>query len=99
MKWCQAFIQMKDNNAFVRRKAWPQNYFIWYKPEAQVLESWCKDLNLKKVINRFGKFNNDKERFISCEDVFCIYDRFKVKTGFEITRGDRYSEDWEIVEL
>ena len=99
MKWCQAFIKMKEDKAFVRRKVWDKNYFIWYKPAVKIMSSWCKDPNLKAVIDKFGKLNGEGERYVHSEEVFSIYDGFAIKTGFEITKVDRIAEDWEIVEF
>ena len=50
MDYLSAYKQMKENKAFVRRVYWHEGVFIWLKDSCNVLETWCKDENLKNDI-------------------------------------------------
>ena len=98
MKWCEAYIQMKDNKAFVRRDSWGHKYFIWLKPSVNVKLEWCKDELLKKVIEHFGH-TLDGQQIIKAEDALCLYNGYSVETGFKLRPEDKVADDWSVVKF
>lgn len=99
MKWCEAYIQMKDNNAFVRRKVWGKGYIAWLKPASIIKEEWCKDEKLKKLISNFGHIDKEGKKLIEGEQAICLFNGRSVETGWNPRNEDKVSEDWEIVNL
>lgn len=99
MKWCEAYIQMKENNAFVRRKVWGKNYIIWLKPVFLIQEDWCKDENLKKIISNFGGLNGEGKKIIKGKESISLFDGFGVESGWEPRPEDKIANDWEVVTL
>lgn len=99
MDFLSAYKQMKENKSFVRRVCWHENTFIWLKDSCDILETWCKDENLKKVIHKFGNKNKDDVKTIKAEAVLCIYQLDAVHTGFKPTVADINAKDWEIINL
>ena len=98
MKWCQAYIKMKDEGAFIRRATWGHKYFCWLKPAITIKLSWCRDLQLKKVIETFGH-NLDNELCIKAEDCLCLFNGITVETGFQLRPEDKIADDWEVINL
>lgn len=98
MKWCEAYMQMKNNKAFVRRDSWGHKYFIWLKPAVDVKLEWCKDELLKKVIEHFGH-TFDGQRVIKAEDAFCLYNGYSIETGFQLRPEDKVADDWRVINL
>lgn len=99
MTWNEAYIQMKNNNAFVRRDSWGHKYFIWLKPATHVKLEWCKDQLLRKVVETFGRKNENNEQFIRAEDALCLYNGYSVETGFQLRPEDRAADDWRVINL
>ena len=100
MKWSEAYIQMKDNKAFVRRQTWGHKYFIWLKHSINIREEWCKDPLLLEVIKTFGMIDaNTNTRLIKAEDAICLFNGYSVETGMSLRPEDRVADDWEIVKL
>ena len=98
MKWCEAYIQMKEKKAFVRRDVWDTKYFIWLKPAILVKLSWCKDENLKKVIEHFGR-KVDGDDVLRAKNTISLFNGFSVETGFQLRPEDKVADDWSVVNL
>ena len=100
MKWCEAYIQMKENKAFVRRESWGHKYFIWLKPSINIREEWCKDQLLLKVIQNFGMKDSDTNtKLIKAEDAICMFTGYSVETGWQPRSEDKVADDWTIMIL
>lgn len=100
MKWCEAYIQMKENKAFVKRASWGIRYFIWLKPAINVREEWCKDPLLLKVIQTFGLRDADTNtKVIKAEDAICLYNGYSIETGITLRPEDKVADDWMIVKI
>lgn len=99
MKWCEAYIQMKDNNAFVRRDCWGYKYFIWLKPAIDIRLEWCRDPQLKQVVEKYGHKTDDGSLMIKAKDCICLYNGHCVETGFVLRREDLVAEDWRVIKL
>lgn len=99
MKWSEAYIQMKENKAFVRRKVWGKSYIIWLKPVFFIQEDWCKDENLKKLIHNFGGINEEGKRILKGEEAISLFNGHSVEAGWQPRPEDKIADDWEIVEL
>lgn len=98
MKWCKAYIEMKEKGAFVKRASWGNKYFCWLKPAANIQLSWCRDPQLKKVVETFGhKMENDL--YIKAEDCLCLFNGHSVETGFQLRPEDKVADDWIIVNI
>lgn len=99
MKWCEAYIQMKENKSFVRRKVWGKSYIVWLKPVFFIQEDWCKDENLKKLVSNFGGINEEGKRILKGEEALSLFNGHSVETGWQPRPEDKVADDWEIVEL
>ena len=99
MKWCEAYIQMKENKAFVRRAVWGSNYLVWLKPVFMIQEDWCKDENLKKLVSNFGGINEDGKRVLKGAESLSLFNGYSVEAGWQPRPEDRVADDWMIVEL
>lgn len=99
MKWCEAYIQMKENKSFVRRKVWGKSYIVWLKPIFFIQEYWCKDENLKKLVSNFGGINEEGKRILKGEEALSLFNGHSVETGWQPRPEDKVADDWEIVEL
>ena len=99
MKWCEAYIQMKENKAFVRRAVWGKNYIVWLKPKFMIQEDWCKDENLKKLVSNFGGINEEGKRILKGEEALSLFNGHSVEIGWYPRPEDKVADDWEIVEL
>lgn len=99
MRWCEAYIQMKENKAFVRRTTWGSKYFVWLKPEFMIQEDWCKDENLKKLVSNFGALNGEGKRVLKGEEVFSLFDGRGVTAGWYPRPEDKTADDWIVVNL
>ena len=99
MKFHEAYEQMKNNKAFVRRSVWGDKYIIWLKPVFFIQEDWCKDENLKKLINNFGGKNEEGKRILKGEETFSLFNGHSVEAGWQPRLEDKIANDWEIVEL
>ncbi len=99
MRWCEAYIQMKENKAFVRRTTWGHKYFVWLKPEFMIQEDWCKDENLKKLVSTFGALNDEGKRVLKGEEAFSLFDGRSVQPGWYPRPEDRMADDWIVVNI
>ena len=99
MRWCEAYIQMKEKKAFVKRKFWGQRYMVWLKPVFFIQEEWCKDENLKKLINVYGDKNEEGKKILKGEESLCLFTGHSVEQGWQPIPEDKVAEDWEIVEF
>lgn len=99
MKWCEAYIQMKENKAFVRRTTWGSKYFVWLKPEFMIQEDWCKDENLKKLVSNFGALNNEGKKVLKGEEAFSLFNGKSVEAGWYPRPEDRTANDWIVVNI
>ena len=99
MKWCEAYIQMKENNAFVRRSVWGTNYVLWLKPEFLIQEDWCKDENLKKLISKYGHKNDKGINVIKGVATLSLFNGHYVESGWILRQEDKVADDWMIVNL
>lgn len=98
MNWTNAYIEMKDNGAFVKRASWGTKYCIWLKPAVNVQLDWCRDPQLKKIVETYGHISNDT-KVIKAEDCLCLFNGITVETGFQLRREDRVAEDWIVVNI
>lgn len=98
MKWSNAYIEMKNNKAVVRRKTWGSKYMIWLKPRTLINPEMCHDEVLKSIILKFGK-RSDKGSVIEAKEVICLYTGYNIETGFYLKPEDLVADDWEIVNL
>ena len=99
MRWCEAYIQMKENKAFVRRTTWGRKYFFWLKPEFMIQEDWCKDENLKKLVSNFGALNGEGKRVLKGEEAFSLFNGRSVETGWHPRPEDKIADDWIVVNI
>lgn len=99
MKWCEAYIQMKENKAFVRRTTWGSKYLVWLKPVFMIQEDWCKDENLKKLVSNFGGMGKDGKRVLKGEESLSLFNGYSVEAGWQPRPEDRVADDWIIVDL
>ena len=99
MTWLEVYKEMKDNKSFVKRKSWDKNIFIWLKPEFEIQASFCKDENLKKLVQSIGKFNSKGIQTIKGESILSICTGNSVISGFVPSVDDVNATDWEIVNL
>lgn len=99
MKWCEAYIQMKENKAFVRRTTWGSKYFVWLKPGFMIQEDWCKDENLKKLVSNFGALNGEGKRVLKGEEAFSLFNGRSVEAGWHPRPEDKMADDWIVVNI
>lgn len=99
MKWCEAYIQMKENKAFVRRTTWGSKYFVWLKPVFMIQEDWCKDENLKKLVSNFGALNDEGKRVLKGEEAFSLFNGKSVEAGWHPRPEDKLADDWTVVNI
>lgn len=100
MKWCEAYIQMKENKAFVRRAVWGTKYLVWLKPSINIREEWCRDKLLLKVIQNFGMRDSDTNtKLVKAEDAICLFNGHSIETGWQPRPEDKVADDWMIIEL
>lgn len=90
-----AIRSLKDYGRKVRRHAWCDNEFLWYKPPAKIQAEWCKDSKLKKLAEDNG--GTIDGRGTICH-YFEVYGVPTVLTGWLPTIEDLLAEDWEEVE-
>ena len=100
MKWCEAYIKMKENKVFVRRESWGHQYFMWLKPSTWIREEWCKDPLLLQVVQNLGRKDADTNtKVIKVEDAICLYNGFSVETGITLRPEDKVADDWIVVKM
>ena len=80
----------------VTRKGWNgKGMFLWLKPAATIKSEWCKDPELKALVDANG---GEMEAL----GTICMYThdgsgRKAILTGWLASQSDMLSEDWEIV--
>lgn len=80
----------------VTRKGWNgKGMFLWLKPAATIKSEWCKDPELKALVD-------DNGGEIEALGTICMYThdssgRKAILTGWLASQSDMLSEDWEIV--
>ena len=81
----------------VARKGWNgKNMFLWLKPETTIKSEWCKDPELKKLVDENGGE-------LKALGTICMYThdssgRNAVLTGWLASQSDMLLEDWYVVE-
>jgi hypothetical protein len=81
----------------VARAGWNgKGMFLWLKPQAQIKSEWCKDEELKKLVDENGGE-------ITALGTVCMYThdgtgRKAILTGWLASQSDMLLEDWIIVE-
>lgn len=99
MRWCEIYIKMKEEGAFARRAVWGSKYLIWLKPVFMIQEDWCKDENLKTLINKFGIKNDNGVKVLKGEEAFSLFNGRTIEAGWQPRPEDKLADDWEIVKL
>lgn len=80
----------------VTRKGWNgKGMFLWLKPAVTIKSEWCKDPELKALVDSNG---GEMEAL----GTICMYThdgsgRKAILTGWLASQSDMLSEDWEIV--
>ena len=80
----------------VTRKGWNgKGMFLWLKPAATIKSEWCKDPELKALVDSNG---GEMEAL----GTICMYThdstgRKAILTGWLASQSDMLSDDWEIV--
>lgn len=81
----------------VARKGWNgKNMFLWLKPATTIKSEWCKDPELKKLVDENGGE-------LVALGTICMYThdssgRRAVLTGWLASQSDMLLEDWYVVE-
>lgn len=81
----------------VARKGWNgKNMFLWLKPATTIKSEWCKDPELKKLVDENGGE-------LKALGTICMYThdssgRNAVLTGWLASQSDMLLEDWYVVE-
>ena len=81
----------------VARKGWNgKNMFLWLKPATTIKSEWCKDPELKKLVDENGGE-------LAALGTICMYThdssgRNAVLTGWLASQSDMLLEDWYVVE-
>jgi hypothetical protein len=81
----------------VARKGWNgKNMFLWLKPATTIKSEWCKDQELKKLVDENGGE-------LEALGTICMYThdssgRNAVLTGWLASQSDMLLEDWYVVE-
>lgn len=89
-------IEMLKKGRKVTRKGWNgKGMFLWLKPSATIKSEWCKDPELKALVDANG---GEMEAL----GTICMYThdgsgRKAILTGWLASQSDMLSEDWEIV--
>lgn len=97
MNFGQAIEALKEGRK-VARKGWNgSNMHLWLKPASSIKSEWCKDPELKALVDANGGE-------ILALGTICMYThdstgRKAILTGWLASQSDMLCEDWEIVEL
>lgn len=96
MNFGQAIEALKEGRK-VARKGWNgRGMFLWLKPAATIKAEWCKDPELKAIVEANGGE-------ILALGTICMYThdstgRKAILTGWLASQSDMLGEDWEIVD-
>ncbi len=96
MNFGQAIEALKQGKK-VSRKGWNgRGMWLWLKPAANIKAEWCKDAQLKAVVEENGGE-------ILALGTICMYThdstgRKAILTGWLASQSDMLCEDWTIVE-
>lgn len=76
----------------VKRAGWNgKGMFLWLKPSAKIKAEWCKDPELKALVEKAG---GEMEAL----GTICMKTADdKILTGWLASQTDMLSEDWEIL--
>ena len=91
----QALEALKQGRK-VTRKGWNgKGMFLWLKPAAVIKSEWCKDPELKSLVDENGGE-------IQALGTICMYThdstgRKAILTGWLASQSDMLCEDWEIL--
>lgn len=92
-----AALQCLKKGYKVARKGWNgKNMFLWLKPATTIKSEWCKDPELKKLVDENGGE-------LEALGTICMYThdssgRNAVLTGWLASQSDMLLEDWYVVE-
>ena len=95
MPFGQAIEALKAGKKVARRGWNGKNQFLWLKPATTVESAWCKDPELKKLVD-------DNGGTLLALGTVCMYThdgtgRRAILTGWLASQSDILLEDWEIV--
>lgn len=91
-KFGEAIEALKQGKK-VARKGWNgKDMFLWLKPEAEIKSEWCKDPELKALVDENGGT-------IKALGTICMYThdgtgRRAILTGWLASQSDMLLEDW-----
>lgn len=96
MDFGKAIEALKDGER-IKRAFWPQGKFLWLKDATMIKESWCKDPQLKNIINKYGNSTIiGGEKTIIGLPVICICECDTVKNGWMADAVDILATDWMV---
>ena len=92
----RALVALKQGKKVTRRGWNGKGMFLWLKPAAVIRSEWCKDPELKSLVDENGGE-------IQALGTICMYThdstgRKAILTGWLASQSDMLCEDWEIIE-
>lgn len=83
-------------NKKVTKANWHKDEFLWLKPATRIKAEWCKDENLKALVEQQGG-EIDACNTI-CKYLHVVDEKYQVLTGWMPSQKELFDQDWIVLD-